>query len=95
MKYQFEIPLEEHVSGKNLFWSSLIGKSRERKRNEFPHCPFELSANQHSQSSPDGQNHTGISALKIISNIAILLVILYSTTFEPMGSRRVSNGEKN
>ena len=33
MKHQFEMPLEEHVSGKNIFWSTLIGKSRERTKN--------------------------------------------------------------
>jgi len=33
--------LEEHVSGKNIFWSTFIGKSRERKKNDFPNCPFD------------------------------------------------------
>ena len=37
--------------GKNIFWSTLIGKSKERKTIDFPHCPFELPANQHSQFS--------------------------------------------
>ena len=32
MKYQFEMPLEEHVSEKNIFGSTLIGKKRERKK---------------------------------------------------------------
>ena len=32
VKYQFEMPLEEHVSGKIIFWSTLIGKSGERKQ---------------------------------------------------------------
>ena len=49
VKYQLEMPREEHVSGKNLFWSTLIGKSRERK-----HCPFEPPANQHSQFGHQG-----------------------------------------
>jgi len=26
------MPLEEHVSEKNIFWSTIIGKSRERKK---------------------------------------------------------------
>jgi len=46
--------LEERVSVKNIFWSTRIGKGRERKMNHFSHCPLELPANQHSQSSPDG-----------------------------------------
>ena len=29
--------LEEHVSGKNTFWSTLIGKIKERKKFDFPH----------------------------------------------------------
>ena len=29
---QFKMHLEEHVSGKNVFWSTLLGKSRERKK---------------------------------------------------------------
>ena len=37
----FEMTLEEHVSGNNIFWSTLIGKSRERKVYHLPHCPFE------------------------------------------------------
>ena len=32
VKYQFEMPLEEHVFGKNIFWTALIGKIRERKK---------------------------------------------------------------
>ena len=39
--------------------------------------------------------HTGVFALKIISNNAVLLVILISTTFAPLGSSRVSNEAKN
>ena len=38
MKYQIEMPFEEHFSRKNSFWSTLItGK----EKNDFPHCPFE------------------------------------------------------
>ena len=51
--YPFKMPLEENVSRKNIFWSNLIGKIRERKKN-FPHCPFELPTNHLHQSSPDG-----------------------------------------
>ena len=39
--------------------------------------------------------HTGVFALKIISNNAVLLVIIISTTFAPLGSRRLSNEKKN
>ena len=39
--------------------------------------------------------HTGIFALMTISNNVILLVILISTTFAPLGSSRVSNEAKN
>ena len=39
--------------------------------------------------------HTGVFALKIISNNAILLVKLISTTFAHLGSSRVSNEAKN
>ena len=56
VKYQLKMSLEEHVSWKNIFWSALIDKSWERKENDFSHCPFELQANQYSQSSPDGPN---------------------------------------
>ena len=45
MKYQFEISLEKHDSRKNIFRSTLTGKSRERKRIDFPYCRFELPAN--------------------------------------------------
>ena len=41
------------------------------------------------------RRHTGVFALKIILNNAILLVILISTTFAPLGSSRVSNETKN
>ena len=44
--------------------------------------------------SADSQ-HTGVFALKIISNNAILLVKLISTTFAHLGSSRVSNEAKN
>ena len=46
VKYQLEMPLEKHVSGKNIFWSTLIDKSRARKKS-FPTCPFEPPAKQH------------------------------------------------
>jgi hypothetical protein len=39
--------------------------------------------------------HTGVIALEIISNNAVLLVILISTTFAPLGSSRASNEAKN
>ena len=39
--------------------------------------------------------HTGLFALKIISNNAVLLVILISTSVAPLGSSRVSNEAKN
>jgi hypothetical protein len=54
VKYQLEMRLEEHVSGRNILWSTLVCKSREGKINHFPHCPFELPANQHSQFGPSG-----------------------------------------
>ena len=35
VKYQFEMPLEENVSGKNIFWSTLTSKSKEVKKDHF------------------------------------------------------------
>ena len=37
----------KHVSGKNIYWSTCIGKSKERKIFDFLHCPFEPPAKQH------------------------------------------------
>ena len=37
----------KHVSGKNIYWSTFIGKSKERKNFDFLHCPFEPPAKQH------------------------------------------------
>ena len=37
----------KHVSGKNICWSTCIGKSKERKFFDFLHCPFEPPAKQH------------------------------------------------
>ena len=37
----------KHVSGKNICWSTFIGKSKERKIFDFLHCPFEPPAKQH------------------------------------------------
>ena len=51
--YQLQMPFEEKVFVLLIFWSTFIGKSRKRNNNNFPHCPFELAVNQHSQSSPD------------------------------------------
>jgi hypothetical protein len=44
VKYQSEMPFEEHVSGKNIFSSTFIDKSGERKKINLPHCHFELPA---------------------------------------------------
>ena len=37
----------KHVSGKNIYWSTFIGKRKERKFFDFLHCPFEPPAKQH------------------------------------------------
>ena len=37
----------KHVSGKNIYWSTFIGKSKERKKIDFRHCPFEQPAKQY------------------------------------------------
>jgi hypothetical protein len=37
----------KNVSGKNIYWSTFIGKSKERKFFDFLHCPFEPPAKQH------------------------------------------------
>ena len=42
-----EIVEAKHVSGKNIYWSTFIGKSKERKIFDFLHCPFEPPAKQH------------------------------------------------
>ena len=34
------------VSGKNIYWFTFIGKSKERKIFDFLHCPFEPPAKQ-------------------------------------------------
>ena len=45
----------KHVSGKNIFWSSLTAKSRGGKIFEFLHCPFEGRANMHHKIQPNWQ----------------------------------------
>ena len=42
-----EIVGAKHVSGKNIYWSTCIGKTKERKIFDFLHCPFEPPAKQH------------------------------------------------
>ena len=37
----------KHVSGKNIFWSTLTVKSRGGKNFEFLHCPFEGRADMY------------------------------------------------
>ena len=41
VKFQFEMPLKEHVSGKNIFFSNHIGESRGAKTFEILHWPLE------------------------------------------------------
>ena len=55
VKNQFKMPFEEHVSRKNIFWSSLTAKSRGGKFFEFLHCPFEGRANMHHKIQPNWQ----------------------------------------
>ena len=43
----------KHVSGKNIFWSTLTAKSRGGKIFEFLHCPFEGRANMHHKIQPN------------------------------------------
>ena len=43
----------KHVSGKNIFWSTLTAKSRRGKFFEFLHCPFECRANMHHKIQPN------------------------------------------
>ena len=43
----------KHVSGKNIFWSTLTAKSRGGKIFEFLHCPFEGWANMHRKIQPN------------------------------------------
>ena len=43
----------KHVSGKNIFWSTLTVKSRGGKIFEFVHCPFEGRANMHHKIQPN------------------------------------------
>ena len=43
----------KHVSGKNIFWSTLIAKSRGGKIFEFLHCPFEGRTNMHHKIQPN------------------------------------------
>ena len=55
VKYQFQMPIEEHVSGKNIFGLLLLAKAgKEKKSLPTWHCPFEPPANQHSQFGPSG-----------------------------------------
>ena len=37
----------KHVSGKNIYWSTFIGGSKERNIFDFLHCPFDPPAKQH------------------------------------------------
>ena len=50
-----EIVGAKHVSGKNIFWSTLTAKSRGGKFFEFLHCPFEGRANMHHKIQPNWQ----------------------------------------
>ena len=43
----------KHVSGKNIFWSTLTAKSRGGKIFEFLDCPFEGRANMHHRIQPN------------------------------------------
>ena len=43
----------KHISGKNIFWSTLTVKSRGGKIFEFLHCPFEGQANMHHKLQPN------------------------------------------
>ena len=43
----------KHVSGKNIFWSTLTVKGRGGKIFEFVHCPFEGRANMHHKIQPN------------------------------------------
>ena len=42
------------VSGKNIFWTTLITKNKGRKIFEILHCPFEGRANLHHLCQPNG-----------------------------------------
>jgi hypothetical protein len=42
----------KNVSAKNIFWSTLTGKSRGGKFFEFLHCSFEGRANMHHKIQP-------------------------------------------
>ena len=48
-----EIVGAKHVSGKNIFWSTLTAKSRGGTIFEFLHCPFEGRANMHHKIQPN------------------------------------------
>merc|ERR1712001_621650 len=43
----------KHVSGKDIFWSTLTVKSRGGKIFDFLHCPFEGRANMHHKIQPN------------------------------------------
>ena len=45
----------QHVSGKNIFWSTLKAKSRGGNFFEFLHCPFEGRANMPHKIQPNWQ----------------------------------------
>ena len=47
VKYPFDMPIEERVSGKIYFGLLLLTKAG--KKIDFPYCPLESPANQQSQ----------------------------------------------
>ena len=48
------MPLQDDISNFWIFCSSYNCKIVERKKIDFPRCPFEILANQHSRFGPPG-----------------------------------------
>ena len=61
----------------------------------FKNSNSRLGIRSNIKKTPFAQFHTGVFVLKIISNNAVLLVILIATSVASLGPSRVSNEAKN
>ena len=47
--HRFDIPIEENISGRNIYWSLFKSKNKERKIFDNLYCPFKQPAKQNCQ----------------------------------------------
>ena len=70
-----EMVRAKHVSGKNIYWSTCIGKSKERKIFDFLHCPFEPPAIQHRPVSQLGSSQWQCTNSKIFPPLLLTVKV--------------------